>query len=284
MEIVVSYSISKETSYLKKKWCVLKVRVGSVKYWDLSVRCWVLSWSATTSISLLLNWISMGHVKMTEVSDSWPQGCRPVTHQIHKELHGVPQPGVIGAELPAPWHNLQKHPELLSKCSFSLPSGKIHVHSPPSAISCSKPSLLLLAFFFLMSMLMNSWQISDSYFHSFTFTRGNIPLYFKKRKWRWTIFENLAPKCYAFHLTFPELFAGGRLESSLKPGPQLGSTKTFRIYSFYIIHLFRALLHFAITWSSQFSSQIGFGDKMLEQVREYYFKLNIFSIEWLWLL
>lgn len=146
----------------------------------------------------------------------------------------------------------------------------------------TQPSVACI--FFLMSMLMNSWQISDSYFHSFTFTRGNIPPYFKKRKWRWTIFENLAPKCYAFHLTFPELFAGGRLESSLKPGPQLGCTKTFRIYSFYIIHLFRALLHFTITWSSQFSSQIGFGDKMLEQVREYYFKLNIFSIEWLWLL
>lgn len=72
--------------------------------------------------------------------------------------------------------------------------------------------------FFITSMLMNSWRISDSCFHSFTFADGNILAYLKKRSWRWTLFENLAQKCYAFHLTSPVLFTGGRLEISLNLG------------------------------------------------------------------
>lgn len=82
---------------------------------------------------------------------------------------------VSGAELPAPWHSLWKHPEPWSTCGFSLPSGKICMLPPPSATSSPKPSLLSLAFFsyehvdeqltdfrFILSQLhIHRWQYSS---------------------------------------------------------------------------------------------------------------------------
>lgn len=52
------------------------------KYWEVSVGCWVPRWCAITSISLLLNWISLEHVEITEASDSWPQKQESVTQHL----------------------------------------------------------------------------------------------------------------------------------------------------------------------------------------------------------
>lgn len=137
----------------------------------------------------------------------------------------------------------------------------------------TQPSVTCI--FFITSMLMNSWQISDSCFHSFTFADGNILAYLKKRSWRWTLFENLAQKMLCISFNISCIICKWKTWDQFKPGAQLGYSETFSMHSFYVLHLVRALLHFVITWSSQFSSQVGFWDKVLEQVREYYFKLEL---------
>lgn len=114
--------------------------------------------------------------------------------------------------------------QVWSGCRFSLPSGKICTIPHPPPPPPQNPTFCHL-YFFITTMLMNSWQISDSCFHSFTFADGNILAYLKKRSWRWTLSENLAQKSYAFHLTSPVLFAGGRLEIILNLGHSLAVLK-----------------------------------------------------------
>lgn len=161
-----------------------------------------------------------------------------------------------------------------SRCSFSLPSGKICTIPPPSTTSSQNPTFCHLHFF-ITSMLMNSWQISDPCFHSFTFADGNILAYLKKKKLEVDTFWKFGTKTLCISFNISCIICRWKTRDQFKPGAQLGYSETFRMHSFCVLHLVRALLHFVITWSSQFSSQMGFWDKTLEQVREYYFKLEL---------
>lgn len=138
------------------------------------------------------------------------------------------------------------------------------------AASSLPPQKLPLLHFFLTSMLMNSWQISDLCFDSFTFPDGNILADLEKKKRRWTLFENLKLKRNIFHLT-SLLSAGGSLEISLKWRLQADYPENWKRSSFYPPHLLWALLYGAIIWSSLLSPQTGFGHKLLGQDREYCF-------------
>ena len=148
------------------------------RHWDLSVGCWTPSWCAITSISLLDSWISLGHVEMAEASETWPQRRRSVTHQLtpwcapaRREWCRAPGSPARPAEAPqavvyvrlliAFWQKGTCFPHPLQP-------------PPQNPAFCHLP-------FFSMSMLMNSWQISDSHFHSFAFTDGNILAYLKKK-------------------------------------------------------------------------------------------------------
>lgn len=171
-----------------------------------------------------------------------------------------------------------KHPEFglgaASHCLLAKYARFPHPPQPPP-----QNSTFCHLHFFITSILMNSWQISDSCFHSFTFADGNILAYLKKKKLEVDTFWNFGTKmlCISFNISY--IICRWKTQDQFKPGAQLGYSETFSMHSFYVLHLVRALLHFVITWSYQFSSQMGFWDKIPEQdkipVREYYFKLEL---------
>lgn len=85
------------------------------------------------------------------------------------------------ASSPSPRHNLRRTLShglcAASRCLLVKYACFPHPLQPPP----QNPAFCRLHFV-IISMLMNSWQISDSYFHNFTFTDGNILAYLKKKE------------------------------------------------------------------------------------------------------
>lgn len=136
--------------------------------------CWGLNRCANTSISLLFNWIS-STLKL------WPQKCGYETLWLHgKEIHAYWLLGTsVLASFPCGSTPVQKHLNPWSMASHCLLVTNVCF---PRCLIASSPEATFLLHFFLMSILMDSWQISDLCFHSFTFPGGR----FRKKKQKQT--------------------------------------------------------------------------------------------------
>lgn len=150
------------------------------KCWDLSGGSWVPSWCALTSISLLVNWISLGHVEMAEVSDSWPRDAG-LSHAGSMGTPGWASARCERCRAPGSAAQPAEAPRAAVYVRLLVAFGQNTRASPALCNLLPQTQPAVACIFLLRSMLMNSWQISDSYFHSFTFTDGNILAYFKKK-------------------------------------------------------------------------------------------------------
>lgn len=167
-----------------------------------------------------------------------------------------------GAEFLFLQHSLQKHPEFgLGRCSFSLPSGKYAPFPhPPQPPPKTQPSVTCI--FFITSMLMNSWQISDSCFHSFTFADGNILAYLKKKKLEVDTFWKLGMKmlCISFNIScIIIIVCRWKTQDQLKPRAQLGYSETFTIplmFCIWLEHCCILLSHEALSFLLKWDFEI----------------------------
>lgn len=277
--MLIIYLINKEARYFKR---------GDFRSREMACEQILRSWCACphagdlTTVPIPAFLFSLtGYPQHWNCGNSWPQKCGYETLWLHgKEIHAYWLLGTsVLASFPCGSTPVQKHLNPWSMASHCLLVTNVCF---PRCLIASSPEATFLLHFFLMSILMDSWQISDLCFHSFTFPGGRFG---KKKKTktnrRWTLFEYLKLKHNIFHLT-SLLSAGGSLEISLKWRPHPDYPETRKRSSFYPPHLFWALLHGAIICSSQLSPQTGFGDKLLGQDRKYCFMRCVLATECLW--
>lgn len=174
--MLIIYLINKEARYFKR---------GDFRSREMACEQILRSWCACphagdlTAVPIPAFLFSLtGYPQHWNCGNSWPQKCGYETLWLHgKEIHAY---GLLGtsvlASFPCGSTPVQKHLNPWSMASHCLLVTNVCF---PRCLIASSPEATFLLHFFLMSILMDSWQISDLCFHSFTFPGGRFG---KKKK------------------------------------------------------------------------------------------------------